>query len=123
MTFIPYSNKLKTIASQLRTDQTETELLFWSRLRKKQILGIQFYRQKVIGNYIIDFYAPTVKLVIEIDGSQHFESEMAIQKDLSRDTYLKGLGLTVLRFDNYQIGCFFDDVMEEVYEYVEDFLG
>lgn len=62
---------------------TESERVLWSRLRGKQLSGIQFYRQKPLGNYIVDFYAPKAKLVVEVDGSQHIRAEHA-DKDVSR---------------------------------------
>lgn len=55
--------------------QTDTEQLLWSRLRNKKILGLRFYRQKPILNYIVDFYCPAANLVIECDGVQHFTKE------------------------------------------------
>ena len=58
---LPYNRRLKTKARSLRTNPTDAELHLWYRLRRKQILGVQFYRQKPIGNYIADFYAPAVK--------------------------------------------------------------
>ncbi|OGQ65378.1 MAG: hypothetical protein A3F89_07175, partial [Deltaproteobacteria bacterium RIFCSPLOWO2_12_FULL_50_11] len=70
-----YRRDLKQRARHLRNHMTESERLLWSRLRKKQILGVQFYRQKPMGDYIVDFYAPKVKLVIEVDGSQHLEED------------------------------------------------
>jgi len=63
---------------------------------------VQFYRQKPIGNHIVDFYSPKVKLVIEVDGSQHLEPNH-VQKDLARKNYLQTQGLLVLRFDNLQV--------------------
>ncbi len=68
-----YQPKNKKIARSLRSNQTDAEQLLWSRIRRKQIKNIQFCRQKPIENFIVDFYAPAAKLVIEIDGSQHFE--------------------------------------------------
>ena len=65
-----YNPKLAPIARRLRKNLTESEKPLWSRLRGKQLLDIQFNRQKPIGDYIVDFYAPKVKLIIEIDGSQ-----------------------------------------------------
>lgn len=59
----------------LRNNMTEAEKLVWARLRGKQILGLQFYRQKPILNFIVDFYCPAANLVIECDGSQHFTGE------------------------------------------------
>ncbi|MBN2419961.1 MAG: DUF559 domain-containing protein, partial [Deltaproteobacteria bacterium] len=69
----------------------------WSRLRYKQLSGIQFYRQKPIGNYIVDFYEPKAKMVVDIDSSQHLEAEHD-KKDRDRDKFLKRAGLKVLRF-------------------------
>ena len=64
--------------------------------------GVQFYRQKPLLSFIVDFYCPAAKLIIELDGSQHFENEHHA-KDHMRDATLAGLGLHVLRFDNRQI--------------------
>jgi very-short-patch-repair endonuclease len=66
-----YNKNLKKPSRQLRKNMTDSEKNLWLRLRGKQLLGVQFYRQEPIGDYIVDFYAPQVKLVVEIDGSQH----------------------------------------------------
>ena len=66
---LKYNPRLKNIARQLRENMTDSERLLWSRLRGKQVRGIQFYRQKPIGNYIVDFYAAKILLVVEVDGS------------------------------------------------------
>ena len=97
-----YRSDLKQAARKLRSGMTDAERLLWSRLRGKQILGAQFYRQKPLGPYIVDFHAPVAKLVIEVDGSQHFD-EVAQLKDRKRDMYLESLGQQVLRFDNLQV--------------------
>ena len=81
---------------------TDAEQLLWLRLRRKQIRGVQFYRQKPLGNYIVDFYAPRARIVIEVDGSQHLEPS-AIKADIKRDEFLARLRLRVLRFDNLQV--------------------
>ena len=99
---LKYKNYLKPLARELRKNQTGAEELLWSRIRRKQILGVQFKRQKPIGRYIVDFYGVEAKLVIELDGSQHFEPE-AIGYDLQRTQFLESQGLKVLRFDNLQI--------------------
>ena len=80
---IEYNRKLKERARQLRTEMTDSEPALWKRLCRKQLQAVQFYRQKPIGNYIVDFYAPKAKIVVEVDGSQHMESEQAAQ-DLRR---------------------------------------
>jgi len=99
---LPYSKNLKEPARTLRKEMTDAELKLWSFLRAKQILGIQFYRQKPIGPYIVDFYAPAAMLVIEADGSQHDEPEH-VATDQIRDAFLAEQGLLVLRFDNGSI--------------------
>jgi very-short-patch-repair endonuclease len=111
-TMLPYSKKLKEPARTLRKGMTVAEQVLWSHLRRKQILGIQFYRQKPVGPYIVDFYAPAVKLVIEADGSQHLE-EKNKEYDTVRDAFLKENCLLVLRFDNRQILTETVAVMEE----------
>jgi very-short-patch-repair endonuclease len=110
-----YNKKNKKNSRYLRNNQTDAELLLWSHMRKKQIKNIQFYRQKPIGNYIVDFYAPAAKLVIEIDGGQHFEKDQ-MQRDVKRDAYLSNLGLKVLRFDNLQVLQSIDSVMDVIFE-------
>jgi len=94
---------------------TEAEKLLWSRIRNKQILDLQFYRQKPILNYIVDFYCPAANLVIECDGSQHFTNE-GLEADRVRDEALVQLGLKVFRFDNGQVMTRLDDVVEVVYQ-------
>lgn len=108
-----YNKNLKEPSRALRKEMTDAEQVLWLRLRRKQILGIQFYRQKPIGPYIADFYAPVVKLVIEADGSQHLENEQA-QYDTVRDEFLSTQGLLVLRFDNMQILTETASVLEEI---------
>ncbi len=99
---LKYDEKLKQPTRKLRSDMTDAERLLWSRLRGKQILGVQFYRQKPLGHYVVDFHAPAAKLVVEVDGSQHFE-EAGQVSDRRRDAFLVSLGQKVLRFDNLQV--------------------
>ncbi len=114
MTLFPYNPRLQIAARSLRKCMTDTENLLWSRVRRKQLLDAQFYRQKTIGNYIVDFYAPKAKLVVEIDGSQHLEVEHLLD-DRARDAYLRRQGLTVLRFDNLQVLKETEAVVEAIY--------
>jgi very-short-patch-repair endonuclease len=109
-----YSANLKTLARELRKKQTDSESLLWSHLRGKQLMGVQFYRQKPIGNHIVDFFAPSVKLVIEIDGSQHLENEQ-LQKDKKRDAYFTGHGLEVLRFESRAVLTETEAVLEIIH--------
>ncbi len=112
----PYNKNLKQVSRDLRKNMTDAEKLLWSRLRNKQILGLQFYRQKPILNYIVDFYCPAVNLVIECDGSQHYTDD-GLEADRVRDEALAYLGLKVLRFDNGQVLGEIDEVVEAIYHY------
>ena len=85
--------KLTKRARELRKNMTDAERLLWSKLRRKQ-LGVKFRRQVPIGNYIVDFLCPAKKLIIELDGSQHIDSEY----DRKRDKFLESKGYTILRF-------------------------
>ena len=96
---------------------TEAEKLLWSKVRKKQLKGYQFYRQKNIGNYIVDFYCPAAKLVIELDGGQHYSPE-GKEKDKRRDAYLEGLGLTVLRFSDRDVFVNTNGVLQTIFEHL-----
>ena len=116
---LKYNKVLKEPSRCLRNNMTEAEQFLWSRLRRKQLQGVQFYRQKPIGNYIVDFYAPSVSLVIEVDGSQHLEMEHRVQDEI-RDEFLVHLGLTVLRFDNRQVLCEIDAVVEKIFQTLND---
>ena len=98
----PYNPKLKPYSRTLRSNMTDAEQLLWQHLRRRQIHGVQFYRQKPLLSFIVDFYCPAAKLVIELDGSQHFSPEHQAQ-DEARDVALAQLGLKVLRFDNRQV--------------------
>jgi len=68
----------------------------------RQVKGYWFYRQKPIGEYIADFYCPKAKLVVEVDGGQHYSNEV-IEYDKVRNEYMAGLGLRVLRFTNVDV--------------------
>ncbi|MCR4304623.1 MAG: endonuclease domain-containing protein [Gallionella sp.] len=92
---------LKQFSRALRSNMIDAELHLWQRLRNKQLCGMQFYRQKPLLSFIVDFYCPKAKLVIELDGAQHFENEHRI-KDGERDAKLANIGIKVLRFDDRQ---------------------
>lgn len=115
-----YDAHLIDIARKLRNNMTDSERILWSRLRGKQILGFQFYRQKPIGSYIVDFYAPRAKLVVEVDGSQHL-SATYIEKDKRRDKYLTSAGLKVLRFNSKEVIEETDAVVDSIYQMIESY--
>jgi very-short-patch-repair endonuclease len=99
---LPYNKGLKEFSRDLRKNMTEAETVLWWKLRKRQINNCQFYRQRIIGNFIVDFYCPEGKLVIEVDGSQHY-SEPGKEKDKLRDNHMADLGLKVLRFSAREV--------------------
>ena len=111
----PYNKNLKQASRDLRNNMTDVEQLLWQRLRRKQILGLQFYRQKPILNFIVDFYCPAANLVIECDGNQYYTID-GLAADRIRDEALAQLELNVLRFDNGQILTEIDGVIELIFQ-------
>ena len=107
-----HNKKLTENAKTLRKNLTKEERHLWYDFFKS--LPIMVHRQKVIGNYIVDFYIAEAKLVIELDGSQHFETE-GKQADAARDAYLQSLGLTVLRYANSDVNRNFNGVCEDIW--------
>ena len=116
---LPYNKKLKQRARELRSRMTDAEVFLWSKLRRKQLYNVTFCRQKTIGNYIVDFYCKAAQLVIEIDGGQHYQEE-AMLRDAKRDTYLRGMGLTVLRFSNLDVLKCIDGVIGTIVKVLEE---
>ena len=102
---------LKRFAQELRRNMTKEEKHLWYDFLKK--LPIKFNRQKVIGTYIVDFYYAEAKLVIELDGAQHYE-EPSREKDIMRDTYLNSLGILVLRYTNIDFHKNFEGICKDI---------
>jgi len=96
---------------------TDAEKTLWFQLRKKQLKGYLFYRQKIIGKYIVDFYCPKADLVIELDGGQHY-SEIGKTKDRMRDDILTGMGIKVLRISDREVFENIGGVMERIWGYL-----
>ncbi len=106
-----HNGNLSSNAKVLRKNMTKEERHLWYDFLKP--LPLMVHRQKVIGKYIVDFYIAEAKLVIELDGSQHFDP--AGQKaDQVRDAYLNSIGLTVLRYSNSDIHLRFQDVCRDI---------
>lgn len=100
---------------RLRSEMTRPERLVWSRIRAKQFEALKFRRQHGIGPYIVDFYCPERGVVIEIDGDVHAgESEAA--RDQRRESYLRSLGLQVIRYMNDDVLNRLDAVLEDLWE-------
>ena len=121
MSPLEYNRKLKNNSRSLRKNSTRAEIFLWKRLQRKQLLNTQFYRQKPIGNYIVDFYSASATLVIEIDGGQHFDNHYK-QKDEERDAYLIRQGLKVLRFTNLDVFQRIDVVVEVIFNAIDECL-
>ena len=110
-----YNLKLKPYWREFRKNMTDAERRVWSKLRLKQLEGCQFYRQRIIGEYIVDFYCPKAKIVIEVDGSQHFSDGM-VEADKARDKYILNRGLKVLRFTDTEVLKNIDGVTGKILE-------
>jgi very-short-patch-repair endonuclease len=119
---LSYNPRLKHLGQQLRKNLTDSENRLWSKIRGRKILDVQFYRQKPIGDYIVDFYAPKVKLVVEVDGSQHLDAESAA-KDRLRDEFMGRLGLKVLRFNSMEVLKETESVLETIYRAMNERLS
>ena len=96
---------------------TKAEIRLWSKLRGKQLNQVQFYRQKIIGNYIVDFYCLKANLVIELDGGQHY-SEEGRYKDKQRDNYLQSQGLYVMRFSDRDVFENLEGIVNHIQNYM-----
>jgi very-short-patch-repair endonuclease len=114
---LKYPHRNIQTARMLRKTMTDVERKLWSRLRSNQ-LGIKFRRQVPFGTYIADFMSLKEKIVIELDGSQHYQ-ENAIRKDRVRDQYFKDAGFTVLRFSNTEIIENIDGVLDMIWEILQ----
>ena len=110
------NSELTKLARQLRKNQTKEEALLWYNFLSK--CPIRFHRQYVIGNYIADFYCHQAKLVIELDGSQHYEVS-GMEYDIARTRYLESLGLKVVRYSNREINCYFREVCEQIDQIIQ----
>ena len=104
-------------ARELRRNMTPQELKLWYQFLRPYPL--KFYKQRIIDSYIVDFYCAAARLVIEIDGSQHFEPEERA-KDEARTAYLNGLGLQVVRFSNYDVDAHFESVCATIDGLIRD---
>ena len=111
----PYN---KDFRCQLRHDMTDAERLLWKRLCKKQLDGWKFRRQHGLGDFVMDFYCPIIKLCIEVDGGIHDEPDVH-QKDVRRTEFLEKQGIRVLRFKNEEIENNIDDVVNRIKEYIK----
>ena len=110
-----HNKQLVPLAKHLRKEMTKEERHLWYDFLKSQ--PVIFKRQKVIGNYIVDFFCAEAKLVIELDGSQHY-NDAGKAADMVRDQYLKDKGLTVLRYSNLEIAENFAGVCTDIRNHI-----
>ena len=104
---------LKQRRRELRRNQSDAERALWAKVRNKQFFGMKFFRQYSIGPYILDFYCPTVKLAVELDGGQHNQSDKR-ESDAARSEYLKTQRIDVMRFWNNEVLLDIESVLSEL---------
>ena len=120
MHFLPYNKTLKEFSRDLRSHSTLSEILLWQKLRAGQFRGYDFNRQKPLGNYIVDFYCRKTNLVIEVDGGSH-DYEDAVVEDGKRQQILEELGVSFLRFSDWEVKNAMSFVLGEIGYFLDDF--
>ena len=117
---IPKDNSQLNNARRLRREMTPHERKLWYLFLRKY--PVKIYKQRIIGRYIVDFYCASAKLIIEVDGSQHYDPQ-GMAYDTDRSAFLSELGLEVLRFSNLEIGRDFGAVCEQIDHTVQNRIG
>ena len=112
---LPYNPHLKIYLKYNRKARILPEVLFWKEVRNKKFHSLDFDRQRIIGNYIVDFYVKTLGLVIEIDGNSHDDKE---EYDTVRQSYMESVGLHVIRFSNHDLLNYTESVMTDLENYI-----
>jgi len=112
----PYNQELTKFAKELRKNMTPEEKHLWYDFLK--LLPMTVKRQYVVGNYILDFFIPSVNIAIELDGSQHYEPD-AREADEKRDSVLASLGISVIRYSNSQINKNFNGVITDIMRVIQ----
>ena len=120
MHFLPYNKSLREFSRDLRSHSTLSEILLWQKLRASQFRGYALNRQKPLGNYIVDFYCRKTNLVIEIDGGSH-DYEEAVVEDGKRQQILEELGVSFLRFSDWEVKNVMAFVLGEIGYFFDDF--
>ncbi|MCX6713008.1 MAG: endonuclease domain-containing protein [Candidatus Vogelbacteria bacterium] len=106
----------KTKRQTLRVAMPNAEIILWSRLRDRQLKGFKFRRQYGVGKYVVDFYCPSVKLAIEIDGDSHFLESRVEEYDFQRQKYIESMEIKFLRFTNLEIYEKLEDVLVTIWD-------
>jgi len=118
MLHIQYNNTAKERGRALRKQGILGEVLLWEKLRRRQMRGYQFNRQKPLDKYIVDFYCRKLDLVIEVDGASH-QADKSHLADLNRESALRAMGLSVLRFSEKEVRYQMPDVLERISQWIE----
>ncbi len=118
--FVHYNPGLKSLARKLRNNSTLAEVLLWNELKRKQMKGYDFHRQKPIQQYIVDFFCPRLMLAIEIDGSSHFGRHA---QDRRRQSKLEQKGVRFLRFDDFEVKANMRGVLKTIENWIETHEG
>ena len=115
---MPIHNRksLKELRANLRKEGTSAEATLWRFLQRSQLKGRKFRRQHSTGNYILDFYCPSERLAIELDGKEHYTSA-GFERDQEREAYLNKLNIRVIRFENEEIFWNIEVVLEKITSY------
>ena len=106
-----HNKQLVPLARQLRKEMTREERKLWYDFLRSY--PVRFQRQKVLGKYIADFYCASAKVVIELDGSQHYQED-AVENDIERTAFLEAYGLKVVRIPNNDVNRYFQGVCEHI---------
>lgn len=112
---LPYNPYLKVLLKEKHKARILSEVLFWKKVRAKKFHKIDFDRQRIIGNYIVDFYVKTLGLIIEIDGSSHDEKQVY---DGIREEYLESLGLLIFRITDFDVRNNLSVTMKELENFI-----
>jgi len=113
------TKELSEFRKELRKNLTPAEAFLWKHLKAKQLDSKRFTKQHSIGNYIVDFYCPSEKLIIELDGEVH-QNANAAEYDLERTKFLNSLGYKVIRFENKMVFDFLSSVLQEIKDNFQD---
>jgi very-short-patch-repair endonuclease len=112
---IPYEKHLKELARDLRNNSTLSEILLWNCLKKKQMMGYDFHRQRPLDRFIVDFFCHELMLAIEIDGDSH---DLKEEEDVYRQKSLEALGVRFLRFDDRDVKNNMKKVLHTIKEWI-----
>ena len=115
-----YNPKLKSLARELRKLSTLAEVLLWRHLKGRQRCGVDFHRQKPIGEFIVDFFAPRLMLAVEIDGDTH---RFKGAEDAERQRKLEAVGIRFLRFSDREVKANADGVAQAIDHWIESQTG